>query len=185
MDDEPMWAADHVVAPTPGSAVTIPETTNEFVIKGNHLTLVKGNQFDELVEVFMDDFFVFGNSFESCLNNLDKMLQHCRDAHLVLNWENIISWTRKELCLDTSGTDLATAAGTDLATPAGTDLATAAADQATAARTDLATAAGTDLAIAAGTDLATAAGTDLATAAGTDLANHSGTDLANHFGTRS
>ncbi|GJT56951.1 reverse transcriptase domain-containing protein [Tanacetum coccineum] len=35
MDDEPMWAADHVVAPTPGSA-----------IKGNHLTLVKGNQFD-------------------------------------------------------------------------------------------------------------------------------------------
>nr|GEW74234.1 DNA-directed DNA polymerase [Tanacetum cinerariifolium] len=31
--------------------------------------------------------FVFGNSFESCLNNLDKMLQHCGDAHLVLNWE--------------------------------------------------------------------------------------------------
>ncbi|GKB09010.1 reverse transcriptase domain-containing protein [Tanacetum coccineum] len=46
MDDEPMWAADHVVAPTPSSAITIPETANEFVIKGNHLTLVKGNQFD-------------------------------------------------------------------------------------------------------------------------------------------
>ncbi|GKA43278.1 hypothetical protein Tco_0736002 [Tanacetum coccineum] len=46
MDDEPMWAADRVVAPTPGSAITIPETTNEFAIKGNHLTLVKGNQFD-------------------------------------------------------------------------------------------------------------------------------------------
>ncbi|GJX51706.1 hypothetical protein Tco_0278551 [Tanacetum coccineum] len=46
MDDEPMWAADHVVAPTPGSAITIPETVNEFAIKGNHLTLVKGNQFD-------------------------------------------------------------------------------------------------------------------------------------------
>ncbi|GKB50218.1 hypothetical protein Tco_0900971 [Tanacetum coccineum] len=46
MDDEPMWAADHVVAPTPGSAITIPETINEFAIKGNHLTLVKGNQFD-------------------------------------------------------------------------------------------------------------------------------------------
>nr|GEU82332.1 reverse transcriptase domain-containing protein [Tanacetum cinerariifolium]GEW04275.1 reverse transcriptase domain-containing protein [Tanacetum cinerariifolium] len=27
------------------------------------------------------------NSFESFLNNLDKMLQRCRDAHLVLNWE--------------------------------------------------------------------------------------------------
>ncbi|GKB13935.1 hypothetical protein Tco_0847858 [Tanacetum coccineum] len=46
MDDEPMWAADRVVAPTPGSAITIPDTVNEFAIKGNHLTLVKGNQFD-------------------------------------------------------------------------------------------------------------------------------------------
>ncbi|GJY74084.1 reverse transcriptase domain-containing protein [Tanacetum coccineum] len=42
---------------------------------------------EESVEVFMDDFFVFGNSFDTCLNNLDKMLQRCKDAHLVLNWE--------------------------------------------------------------------------------------------------
>ncbi|GKC17504.1 hypothetical protein Tco_1014286 [Tanacetum coccineum] len=33
MDDEPMWVADHVVAPTLGSAITIPETANEFAIK--------------------------------------------------------------------------------------------------------------------------------------------------------
>ncbi|GKE52695.1 reverse transcriptase domain-containing protein [Tanacetum coccineum] len=46
MDDEPMWAADRVVALTPGPAITITETANEFAIKGNHLTLVKGNQFD-------------------------------------------------------------------------------------------------------------------------------------------
>ncbi|GJS43185.1 hypothetical protein Tco_0568228 [Tanacetum coccineum] len=45
MDDEPMGAADRVVTPTPGSATTIPETANEFAIKGNHLTLVNGNQF--------------------------------------------------------------------------------------------------------------------------------------------
>nr|GFB65979.1 reverse transcriptase domain-containing protein [Tanacetum cinerariifolium] len=44
--DEPMWAADHVVAPTFGSVITIPETAKEFDIKGNHLTLVKGDQFD-------------------------------------------------------------------------------------------------------------------------------------------
>ncbi|GKE96881.1 hypothetical protein Tco_1581736, partial [Tanacetum coccineum] len=42
---------------------------------------------EESVEVFMDDFSVFKNSFVTCLNNLDKMLQHCKDAHLVLNWE--------------------------------------------------------------------------------------------------
>ncbi|GJW32925.1 reverse transcriptase domain-containing protein [Tanacetum coccineum] len=35
----------------------------------------------------MDDFSVFGNSFDTCLNNLNKMLQRCKDAHLVLNWE--------------------------------------------------------------------------------------------------
>ncbi|GJW76012.1 reverse transcriptase domain-containing protein [Tanacetum coccineum] len=33
MDDEPMWDADHVVAPTFGSAITILETANEFAIK--------------------------------------------------------------------------------------------------------------------------------------------------------
>ncbi|GKD48788.1 reverse transcriptase domain-containing protein [Tanacetum coccineum] len=42
---------------------------------------------EESVEVFMDDFSVFGSSFDHCLNNLDKMLQRCKDAHLVLNWE--------------------------------------------------------------------------------------------------
>ncbi|GJZ77107.1 reverse transcriptase domain-containing protein [Tanacetum coccineum] len=41
----------------------------------------------ESVKVFMDDFSVFGNSFDKCLNNLNKMLQHCKDAHLVLNWK--------------------------------------------------------------------------------------------------
>nr|GEX20593.1 hypothetical protein [Tanacetum cinerariifolium] len=35
MDDEPMWAADRVVASTPGFAITILETANAFSIKGN------------------------------------------------------------------------------------------------------------------------------------------------------
>ncbi|GJR21832.1 reverse transcriptase domain-containing protein [Tanacetum coccineum] len=40
---------------------------------------------EESVKVFMDDFSVFGSSFDHSLNNLDKMLQRCKDAHLVLN----------------------------------------------------------------------------------------------------
>ncbi|GKB70876.1 reverse transcriptase domain-containing protein [Tanacetum coccineum] len=40
---------------------------------------------EESVEVFMNDFSFFRDSFDKCLNNLDKMLQHCKDAHLVLN----------------------------------------------------------------------------------------------------
>ncbi|GKB03741.1 reverse transcriptase domain-containing protein [Tanacetum coccineum] len=42
---------------------------------------------EEYVKVFMDDFSVFGNSFDHFLNNLDKMLQRCKDANLVLNWD--------------------------------------------------------------------------------------------------
>ncbi|GJS19485.1 hypothetical protein Tco_0448117 [Tanacetum coccineum] len=51
MDDEPMWAADRVVTLTPYSTITIPEIANEFSIKGNHLTLVKGNQFDGRIKI--------------------------------------------------------------------------------------------------------------------------------------
>ncbi|KAK1626523.1 hypothetical protein QYE76_000838 [Lolium multiflorum] len=40
-----------------------------------------------LCEVFMDDFSVYGNSFDNCLRNLDKVLQRCEETNLVLNWE--------------------------------------------------------------------------------------------------
>nr|GEW86643.1 reverse transcriptase domain-containing protein [Tanacetum cinerariifolium] len=42
---------------------------------------------EKTMEVFMDDFSVFGNSFENCLSRLDKMLQRYEDTNLSLNWE--------------------------------------------------------------------------------------------------
>ncbi|GJR76566.1 reverse transcriptase domain-containing protein [Tanacetum coccineum] len=42
---------------------------------------------EKTMEVFMDDFSVFGNSFENCLSRLDKMLKRCEDTNLCLNWE--------------------------------------------------------------------------------------------------
>lgn len=42
---------------------------------------------EECMEVFMDDFSVFGDSFDHCLANLERMLVRCEKAHLVLNWE--------------------------------------------------------------------------------------------------
>ncbi|GJS49714.1 reverse transcriptase domain-containing protein [Tanacetum coccineum] len=39
------------------------------------------------MEVFMDNFSVFGDSFSSCLSYLDKMLKRCEDTNLVLNWK--------------------------------------------------------------------------------------------------
>ncbi|GKB22601.1 reverse transcriptase domain-containing protein [Tanacetum coccineum] len=42
---------------------------------------------EKTMEVFMDDFLVFGDSFSSCLSHLDMMLKRCEDTNLVLNWE--------------------------------------------------------------------------------------------------
>nr|GEV77955.1 reverse transcriptase domain-containing protein [Tanacetum cinerariifolium] len=41
----------------------------------------------QAMEVFMDDFSVFGDFFQSCLSYLDQMLKRCEDTNLCLNWE--------------------------------------------------------------------------------------------------
>nr|GEU88835.1 reverse transcriptase domain-containing protein [Tanacetum cinerariifolium] len=42
---------------------------------------------EKTMEGFMDDFLLFGDSFSSCLTNLDKMLNRCKETNLVLDWE--------------------------------------------------------------------------------------------------
>nr|GEU93104.1 DNA-directed DNA polymerase [Tanacetum cinerariifolium] len=42
---------------------------------------------EQTMEVFMDDFLVFGDSLSTCLTNLEKMLKRCEDTKLALNWE--------------------------------------------------------------------------------------------------
>nr|GEY40480.1 reverse transcriptase domain-containing protein [Tanacetum cinerariifolium] len=54
---------------------------------------------EKTMEVFMDDFSVFGNSFENCLSRLDKMLQRCEDTNLSLNWEKIHFMVKKGIVL--------------------------------------------------------------------------------------
>ena len=39
------------------------------------------------MEIFIDDFSMYGSSFESCLENLETVLQRCKDKNLALNWE--------------------------------------------------------------------------------------------------
>jgi hypothetical protein len=45
---------------------------------------------ERFLEIFMDDFFVFGDSFDDCLTNLEKVLNRCEEKNLVLNGKNII-----------------------------------------------------------------------------------------------
>ena len=42
---------------------------------------------EEIMNVFMDYFSVYGSSFEGCLENLEQVLTRCEETNLVLNWE--------------------------------------------------------------------------------------------------
>jgi hypothetical protein len=53
----------------------------------------------EIVEVFMDDFFVYGKTFMDCLANLDKVLTRCAEVDLVLNWEKCQFMVKKGIML--------------------------------------------------------------------------------------
>ena len=42
---------------------------------------------EEAMEIFMDDFSIYGSIFENCLEKLETVLQRCQDKNLALNWE--------------------------------------------------------------------------------------------------
>ena len=45
------------------------------------------NLVEEDMEIIVDDFLVYGYSFEHCVHNLEIVLQRCQDKNLALNWE--------------------------------------------------------------------------------------------------
>ncbi|XP_050217650.1 uncharacterized mitochondrial protein AtMg00860-like [Mercurialis annua] len=55
------------------------------VPKKGGMTVIENEK--DIMEVFMDDFLVFGDSFEMCLNNLERVLARCEETNFVLNWE--------------------------------------------------------------------------------------------------
>lgn len=40
---------------------------------------------EKIIEVFMDDFTVYGNCFDECLKNLTIILNRCIEFNLILN----------------------------------------------------------------------------------------------------
>jgi hypothetical protein len=54
---------------------------------------------EKVMEVFMDDFSIYGKTIEGCLANLDKVLKRCKMADLVLNWEKCNFMVREEIIL--------------------------------------------------------------------------------------
>ncbi|RDY10835.1 Retrovirus-related Pol polyprotein, partial [Mucuna pruriens] len=51
------------------------------------MTSIFSDLLQDCMEVFMDDFTVYADSFEACLSNLSRVPKRCIDTNLVLNFE--------------------------------------------------------------------------------------------------
>jgi hypothetical protein len=60
---------------------------------------VFSDMIEEIMEVFMNDFSVYGKTFNDCLENLDRVLQRCEEKHVVLNWEKYHFMVREGIVL--------------------------------------------------------------------------------------
>ena len=54
---------------------------------------------DKYLEVFMDDFSMFGTTFEDYLHNLSKVLKRCIGTNFILSWEKSHFMVWKEIVL--------------------------------------------------------------------------------------
>nr|GEW25701.1 reverse transcriptase domain-containing protein [Tanacetum cinerariifolium] len=91
--DSPWVSPVHCV-PKKGGFTVVENKDNELILT----RLVTGtfqrcmmeifyDMIEKTMEVFMDDFSVFNNSFQSCLSYSERMLKRCEDTNLFLNWE--------------------------------------------------------------------------------------------------
>jgi len=54
---------------------------------------------EQFLEIFMDDFSIYGDSFDQCLHHLELILQHCAKKNLTLNWEKCHIMVKHEIIL--------------------------------------------------------------------------------------
>nr|GEV38119.1 reverse transcriptase domain-containing protein [Tanacetum cinerariifolium] len=64
------------------------------------MLMIFHDMIEKTIEVFMDEFLVFGDSFSSCLSHLDTVFQRCEDTNLVLNWEKCHFMVKEGIFLD-------------------------------------------------------------------------------------
>ncbi|KAK1620133.1 hypothetical protein QYE76_025650 [Lolium multiflorum] len=84
------WVSHVHCVPKKGGITVVPNDNDELIpqrVVVGCMSAIFHGFCEKIVEVFMDDFSVYGNSFDNCLRNLDKVLQRCEETNLVLNWE--------------------------------------------------------------------------------------------------
>ncbi|PIN20438.1 DNA-directed DNA polymerase [Handroanthus impetiginosus] len=84
------WVSPVQCIPKKGGTTVVPNMHNELIptrtVTGCMMAIFT-DMVENCLEVFMDDFSVYGDSFDKCLNNLSCVLKRCEDTNLVLNWK--------------------------------------------------------------------------------------------------
>nr|GFA43881.1 DNA-directed DNA polymerase [Tanacetum cinerariifolium] len=89
ISDSPWVSPIHCV-PKKGGITVVENENNELIPTWTFqrfMMAIFHDMIEKNMEVFMDDFSVFGDSFSLCLSHLDTMLQRCENTNLDLNWE--------------------------------------------------------------------------------------------------
>nr|GEU72135.1 DNA-directed DNA polymerase [Tanacetum cinerariifolium] len=104
ISDSPWVSPIHCV-PKKGGMTVVANENNELIptrlVTGWRRCMMSifHDMIEKAMEVFMDDFSIFGDSFSSCLTDLDKMLNRCEETNLVLNWEKCHFMCREGIVL--------------------------------------------------------------------------------------
>nr|GEU91098.1 reverse transcriptase domain-containing protein [Tanacetum cinerariifolium] len=105
ISDSP-WASPIHCVPKKGGMTIVANENNELIstrlVTGTFqrsMMSIFHDMIEKTIEVFMDNFSVFGDIFSSYLTNLDKMLNRCEDTNLVLNWEKCHFMCREGIVL--------------------------------------------------------------------------------------
>nr|GEV00332.1 DNA-directed DNA polymerase [Tanacetum cinerariifolium] len=82
------WFRPVHCVPKKGGFTVVENKDNELILtRLRCMMAIFHEMIEKTIEVFMDDFSVFGNSFQSYLSHLERMLKRCEDTNLCLNWE--------------------------------------------------------------------------------------------------
>ncbi|GJZ97037.1 reverse transcriptase domain-containing protein [Tanacetum coccineum] len=78
------WVSLVHFVPKKGGMTVVENEDNE-LIPARCMMAILHDMIEKTMEVFMDDFSVFGDSFSSCLSHLEKILKRSEDTNLVQN----------------------------------------------------------------------------------------------------
>nr|GEV35212.1 reverse transcriptase domain-containing protein [Tanacetum cinerariifolium] len=102
ISDSPWVSPVHCV-PKKGGFIVVENEDNELIptrLVTVFMMAIFHDIIEKTMEVFMDDFLVFGNSFQSCLSHLEQMLKRYEGTNLCLNWEKSHFMVKEGIVLD-------------------------------------------------------------------------------------